>query len=210
MELDQYEYLRDARKVAILESCSDVFAEFGYEGASLAQLASACGLSQPGLLHHFPSKKAVLLAVLVYRDVQSAQLLGLDLGEFTSIEDLFGKGPGGLALLPLVKRMFRTGLERRNIIALFAKIASEATNPEHPGHAWAVQRFDLTRRGYELAFIQDAEAGRLRAGVDPAHIAKLLVAVMDGLQLQWLLDPAVDAADTFDLFVDALAVELAA
>jgi hypothetical protein len=40
----------------------------GYRGTSLAAIAEAAGLSQPGLLHHYRSKNAVLLAVLASRD----------------------------------------------------------------------------------------------------------------------------------------------
>ena len=34
--------------------------------------------------------------------------------------------------------------------------------------------------------------GRLRDDVDPELVAALVVAASDGLQTQWLLDPAVD------------------
>jgi hypothetical protein len=53
-----------------------------------------------------------------------------------------------------------------------------------------------------------AAAGQLRAGVEPAAAARSTVAVMVGLQLQWLLDPAsVDMAADLCAHFRALATE---
>ncbi|WP_228822960.1 hypothetical protein [Nocardia blacklockiae] len=38
-------------------------------------------------------------------------------------------------------------------------------------------------------------------------LARLLIAVMDGLQLQWLLDDTVDMSGTFDLLLTLLSRE---
>ena len=51
-------------KETILEAALPLFARQGYRGASLASIASAAGLTQPGLLHHFPSKEELLLGLL--------------------------------------------------------------------------------------------------------------------------------------------------
>lgn len=48
----------------ILESAAGLIAGRGIEGASLAQIAAAVGYSKAGLLHHFPSKQALVDAVL--------------------------------------------------------------------------------------------------------------------------------------------------
>src|SRR5215831_1846440 len=57
-------------KAAILAAARELFAKRGYRGTSIASIAEAAGLSQPGLLHHYPSKNALLLAVLASRDVE--------------------------------------------------------------------------------------------------------------------------------------------
>lgn len=49
---------------AILEAGLDVFAQHGFRGATLDQIADAAGLSKPNLLYYFPSKDAVYLALM--------------------------------------------------------------------------------------------------------------------------------------------------
>ena len=45
-----------------------MIAERGYRGATLAAVADRVGLTQQGLMHHFPTKEALLVAVLAARD----------------------------------------------------------------------------------------------------------------------------------------------
>lgn len=48
----------------ILRAALDCFAAQGYHGTSIRQIASRAELSVPGLYHHYPSKQALLVAVL--------------------------------------------------------------------------------------------------------------------------------------------------
>lgn len=41
-----------------------MFARHGFHGASIRSIAEAAGLSVPGLYHHYPSKQAILAAVV--------------------------------------------------------------------------------------------------------------------------------------------------
>lgn len=55
-----YEQQRDA----ILAKAITAFANVGYASASMADLATACGVSKAGLYHYFPSKDAILFDAL--------------------------------------------------------------------------------------------------------------------------------------------------
>src|SRR4051794_1772857 len=54
---------RDTRR-EILDTALDLFAERGYHGTSVREIATAVGVRESALYHHFPSKEAVLTAVL--------------------------------------------------------------------------------------------------------------------------------------------------
>jgi AcrR family transcriptional regulator len=54
-----------ARRSALLRSAAGLFAERGFAGVSMEDLGTAVGMSGPAVYRHFPSKQAVLAALLV-------------------------------------------------------------------------------------------------------------------------------------------------
>jgi AcrR family transcriptional regulator len=64
------------RHHAILETAARVICEKGYEGASIQDIAEACGLTKAGLYHHIRSKEHLLLEIMNYgMDVFEEQVL---------------------------------------------------------------------------------------------------------------------------------------
>ncbi|QHC00185.1 TetR family transcriptional regulator [Epidermidibacterium keratini] len=59
--------LKAERTDLLLREAARLFAQRGYRGVSLEELASAVGVSGPALYRHFPNKEAILAEVL--RDV---------------------------------------------------------------------------------------------------------------------------------------------
>ena len=58
---------RRDRKEEILKEATKRFSTYGFRGTSLASIADAVGLTEPGLLHYFPSKVKLLQGVLAHR-----------------------------------------------------------------------------------------------------------------------------------------------
>ena len=52
------------RRQQIVETASNVFAEFGYSGGSIRTIAERVGISPATLIQHFGSKEGLLQAVL--------------------------------------------------------------------------------------------------------------------------------------------------
>jgi AcrR family transcriptional regulator len=57
--------VRVSRREQILETAAELFAAKGFHGVSVGEIGRACGISGPALYKHFPSKDAVLAAMLV-------------------------------------------------------------------------------------------------------------------------------------------------
>jgi AcrR family transcriptional regulator len=54
----------DEKRAQILKSAAKVFAEAGYDRASMTQLARDCGISKANIYHYYDSKDAVLFGLL--------------------------------------------------------------------------------------------------------------------------------------------------
>ncbi|MFJ4231362.1 TetR/AcrR family transcriptional regulator [Cellulosimicrobium cellulans] len=163
-----------AKREEILQAAIVLFGEVGFHAASLRELASRVGMSHPGLLHHFPTKVALLEAVLDHRDTVDEADLDDDLARGTDYFD---------ALVHLVER----NAVRRHIVELFTALSAEATSPEHPAHEYFVRRYRWAVARTSEQLVRRARAGGLRDGVDPQVAARQIIALMDGLQVQWLL-----------------------
>src|SRR3954453_20056785 len=61
------------RREAILAAANERFAARGFRGASLAAIASQVGLTEAGVLHHFPSKEHLLMELLRLRQESNAE-----------------------------------------------------------------------------------------------------------------------------------------
>ncbi|KQN39210.1 MULTISPECIES: TetR/AcrR family transcriptional regulator [unclassified Frigoribacterium] len=162
------------RRLAIVEAAFEVFSTKGYVGGSLRDVADVVGMSQTSLLHYFPSKSALLLAVLERRD---------------TVSDRSAEPPDRGDLIGTVLGQARHNETVPGLIALYAVLAGEAVTTGNPGSDYVRERFERLRAEYGDALRALEARGRLRPGVDPDRAASGLVALWDGIQLQWLLDP---------------------
>lgn len=167
-----------AVRTAILDAALDVFAESGYRSGSLREVADRVGMSEAGVLHHFPSKSALLADVLDRRDVRAMEVVTFDPDD-------------GAATLRGLVRLAEYNATIPGIVKLFAVLSTEATSPEHPAHGYFIARYARTRENLRTAFASLAKQGRLREGVSPERAAIATIAMMDGLQVQWLLEPGI-------------------
>ncbi|MEU8783943.1 TetR/AcrR family transcriptional regulator [Streptomyces sp. NPDC048637] len=164
---------RAERRAAILEAAMELIAERGYRRTSLAAVAERAGLTQQGLLHHFPTKELLLVGVLETRDrwdlASAAAAAGTrHTGTLAQLVDYNATRPG--------------------LVQTYTVLSADSVTEDHPARAFFESRFRAVRAA--MAEALRAECGdTLPGGLTPERAAPLMVAVMDGLQLQWLLDP---------------------
>ena len=180
-----------------MQAASHLFSLHGFRGTSLAAVAEAVDLTEPGLLHYFPNKENLLQNTLAYRDQQDeAKYLGL-------------VQPGALTISEILDAMSDLVAEnekRPALIRLFTVLVGESIRADHPSHDYFVERYEKIRALF-IEYLSSVDA--FPSGVDLEVLATLIFAVMDGLQIQWLLNPeAVDMVAAFQLFTAVLGTYL--
>ncbi|MBD0708018.1 MULTISPECIES: TetR/AcrR family transcriptional regulator [unclassified Streptomyces] len=177
----------EERRAEILLAALEVIAERGYRGAALGAVAERVGLTQQGLLHYYPTKEALLVAVLEERDRW----------------DTSGGRDRENWRLDLLDSLVEYNAMRPGIVQTFSALLGESVTEGHPAREFFTDRYTQVRG--DLARILRLEFGDLLpGGLTPERAAPLLTAVMDGLQYQWLLDPS--AVDMPGAFRDFLAL----
>lgn len=183
-----------AKREEILTSALDVIAHQGFRKASVREIAEAVGLSQAGLLHYFGSKEQLFVEIMRKRDEVDTGHFDLDSEHYDPVREGF-------------LQVIRHNSEVPGVVELFSRLAVEASDTEHPAHAYFLQRSAMIRDIFTRAIAAEQQAGNVTDRVDADVLARLFQAVSDGMQLQWLLDRDVDMAATVDaLFALAGAV----
>lgn len=172
-----------ARRAAIVAEASVLFAERGFDSTTILDLAAACDMSRAGLLHHFPDKQSLLEAVLEARDAE-------DRARFTP----YARGWGSIGVLRGMVDLAEHNQLVPGLIELFVRLSTEAASPDHPAHDYFQHRYERIRRSTAKALGAAVADGHLRPDLDAETAALRLTSLMDGLQLQWLLDRSVDMA----------------
>jgi AcrR family transcriptional regulator len=172
----------EQRRRQIMEVTTRLIAERGFWGLSMQDVADGCGLTVPGLLHHVGSKDGLLVAVLEHRDAEDTAVLAeqLNIGE-VPIDWPDEVRPGGVDLRRMCSALVRRNSGQPEIVRLFAVLEAESLAPRHPAHAYFAMRQERT-----LAVFEALAEGLTE---NPPTLARQIMALMDGLQIQWLRAP---------------------
>lgn len=186
------------RRAAILAAATREFGRKGYESARIADIAREAGVTDAGVLHHFPRKRDLFVAVVelredVYREVHDH--------EPASVRELFD------GMVAAVRRA-----SRDPDLVRFRRMLTGAAGIE--GHPIG----DRLRRNLERAldmFVpvvrRGVESGELAADTDPEQVVLELLALNEGIRDQWVTLPErVDYVRAFTRAVDSLHRRIAA
>ena len=172
------------RRREIVDAASRIFARYGYAGGSLRQIAGDVGVTPAALARHFDNKYGLLQAVLTHWEEEN---------------DHWFDGARGVEYFRRLPKLVEFHTSEPGLIELLLTVATEASDPQHPARAWAVARYDHTIQ-IGIGYLREArELGEIGA-MDDAQIeleARGVYALMDGMQLQWLLNPSLPVAKLF-------------
>ena len=181
------------RREEILKAALQTFGSRGYNKAPLTEIAEQVGMTHTGVLHHFGSKDKLLLEVLSYRDQ-------------TDVAHLAEKHiPGGVNLFRHLVRTAVLNSQRAGIVQAYAVLSADSVTDDHPAREFFEGRYSTLRAEVRQAFEElcDANGVTDRSTIDDGAAA--ILAVMDGLQVQWLLAPdEVDLARSTEFAIRAI------
>ncbi len=145
------------------------------------------GVTTAGLLRHFGSKEELLTAVL--------DKWGQDTDELID-----GSGVEGLEWFLRYPDLMRYHEEHPGLIELYLTICGEASDPNHPARAWVAARYERTIATALRNLRHARDDGTVRPMTDQQleQEVRAFVALMDGLELQWISNPELDLATTFE------------
>jgi AcrR family transcriptional regulator len=167
-----------AKRAEILEAATRLFAASGYHRVPLAQIAADVGLSESGLLHHFRSRKHLLLGVAERRLERTAL--------WWSWQGQGGEGDPVDVFRSMVESTRRL-VQEPGLIELFVLVSAEAADPSTPAHQLYAGWYDRAVGETAGLLGKGVERGFFRPGTDVQACAREIIAVSDGLQLQWVL-----------------------
>lgn len=166
-------------KTALIRAAALVMSEHGPRAATLKNVATRAGVTEPAIFRHFPGVDGIFAALCDTLDLFHDRF-----------DELLGEKTGGLA-------RFEHGLRH--------SIATLAANPEYAYlvvHAESVfreypelmRRVSVRRRRFmetvEAAFEEARSLGELKEGLEAAHAAHLACGSFTFAALRWLEHPA--------------------
>jgi AcrR family transcriptional regulator len=196
MVVDHGSRSRAARSAAardrVVRSALQAYAANGYSGSALAGIAAAAGLTTAGLLHHFPSKEELLIAVLKERDRADGERFHL-------------RGFTGLDALEALVELVQANASTPGLVRAFTVLMGESTAEDHPAGQWFRERYPRRRDNLAAALRAGIGSGEIRPDTDSDAVAAEVIAMMDGLQVQWVLDPErIDMARLFAHYIETV------
>jgi AcrR family transcriptional regulator len=184
------------RRRVIVRAALELFARHGYRGTSVAAIAARARVPTSSITYYFGTKENLLQAVLEEVDRQA----------LANIDD--DHRPG---LRAAAERLIRNAEHMRTIpqlIALHTTLTAESIATTGPMLGYFRRRNHLLRENLAAALRHSAEHGEIDPGIDPDTKAIEIAAFLEGVALQWLLDPDVDLIAIYRGYLDGLITQL--
>ncbi|WP_315744422.1 MULTISPECIES: TetR/AcrR family transcriptional regulator [unclassified Bradyrhizobium] len=168
----------EQRRQEIIQAALRCFVRNGFHGASTTDICAEAKMSPGHLYHYFPSKEAIVEAL-----VQS------DLAHAASRVELILASPD--IVEALLREIEDTSIHRPEAQVLSAEALAEACR--NPSFARIVQEHARAIRALLVDFLIKAQCrGEVDPALDPEAAANILSAVVDGARALPIRNPTVD------------------
>lgn len=190
-EVDGRQARGEARKLAILAAATREFAARGYSASRIVDIAKTAGVTDAGILHHFPTKHELFMSVVRQRE-DAYRLLR---GPITSARDFFDKFIASVKAAAMEPDLVR-----------FRVMLTGASHIEgHPIEGQARTTLTQALEAFTPAIEAGVESGELHEDVDPRQVVLEVLALNEGIRDQWATVPdLIDYPATFEAAAERL------
>lgn len=162
------------RREQILEAALEVLAARGFKGTSIDAVAERAGLTRQGVLHYFPSKKRLLLGILNFREqLHREHLADRRLGEDWATD---------FAATVAFEQ------EHPSLATVHSVLLAEAVTGQEPAAEYVRER-RYSLQDLLTASLVERYGERMPSGLSAPTAAAATLALVEGIQQQWLVDP---------------------
>lgn len=199
MEEERTKRIRKApeeRREEVLAAAVELISERGFNGISIQDVADRVGISKQGVLRYVASKDNML--AMVYREYYNASGNPEDF----RASGMPGSGPGEMLFPAYLRFLVQYNSQRRMLVQLFSVLQVESFNPHHPLHGEFAHRQDSIWEYYcEFDWRIPPRFGSWK---DMRPLVRRCMEIMDGVQLRWLREPAIDLCEEWGAIEDML------
>jgi AcrR family transcriptional regulator len=172
----------DSRRAEILDGARTAFAQYGYEGATVARLEEEIGLSRGAIFHYFGSKRDLFVQLSLEENRRYVDLI-VERGFDDAIRSMASENPDWIGVLLEIQARLRHDAE-------FVRTLEAATDD----------------RDRLVAWLREAQArGEFRQDVDFLDIGRFASIVLNGLALRVAGGDETDVEPLIRLLHDAIA-----
>ena len=174
----------------IISASMAAFSQRGYNGSSARQIAAVVGIAPAAITRHFESKDELLAAVLESWEKTTRAVQGDAAGD-------------GLRHWEAQHQVMEYHVTNPGLLQLFIVLTAEATDADHPAREFMAPRYRRTASEFAEALMTAAARGDIYpiSHTDAAWEARSMMAFMDGIEIQWLLDPQIDLVAEVDRYL---------
>ncbi len=162
------------RRAQIAQAAYEIVMEVGHAALTTAAVAERAGISERTMLYHFPSRDRLLVAAIEHFD------------------DATRRGRAHLEWVPeqfdqIIAELAERAQSDDRRLQLQVALAASAQDPSHPAHEYYRRHYDQALAEMSRLIATMQQMGVAHPDRDPGQMARMFIAVWDGLQQQWLI-----------------------
>ena len=190
---------KEEKKNRIIRAATQVFAQKGFAGTVMSDIAVQAGLGKGTLYEYFDSKEDLFFAVFQWFTDQ--------MGTAATVRTTALGQPPSQRMLALSDSILRTGLSIKDLFSSVHGILGRGatSSPQRQKFRDSFRNVYMDLRRVVSSLIKEGiQMGEFRPDVDPEAIAAVLVGSWDGLLLQVWFEDSFDPLEVAEKFMSVL------